>query len=620
MGNSEHSLLSFQVSPVQPFIESARTLRDLWSGSFLLSWIVGSAMKPIYDHPDCKKAYAFITPQVDLDSNALLDAILKGRRGDENAVLPTIPNKFVAKIPSDLADQLRTKCLEAAQAAWRKIANDVRKALNPEFDKRSDTWARYWDNQVGSYFEFHSVVKPIKYPDQWNREREELVRLSDMSRSVRHVPAYAPNDDGPYPPKCSLLGTFEQMGPGELGKSREFWESLTFPKWDGLQGTTLQKADRLCAISLVKRFAWPVDFFKQLGLDPQTQRYSDTATIAAAVWLQSAGIDPKAIRRQFGCWNGQWLHWGRRDENTDEEPCPEDVFGRIENARRPKSLGGHGKPPRYYAIIHLDGDNMGELFKGADIDNVKDLTARLTQFAGEVKKIVDGCNGELIYCGGDDILILISTEKTVECAEKLRTSFASEKFMGKKLEHHQQAPKASLSGGIAVVHYKEDLRYALKVVRDAEKVAKSIDKQKKHKNALAIAVCRHSGEHSMAVMGCGATTSRPWTLAEKFQQLIGHYRDGASDRWTYKLRELLPVLCEMDRCLECSQAETQRLLDRLQESSKKFKDDVMQFFKAYAADMQGEERNWKQASDEKEIVKNFVTLCQSAAFMARGKE
>jgi hypothetical protein len=43
---AEAAFLSFMIGPVQPFIESARTLRDLWSGSYLLSWLTASAMVP----------------------------------------------------------------------------------------------------------------------------------------------------------------------------------------------------------------------------------------------------------------------------------------------------------------------------------------------------------------------------------------------------------------------------------------------------------------------------------------------------------------------------------------------------------------------------------------------
>ncbi|HSW38736.1 MAG TPA: type III-B CRISPR-associated protein Cas10/Cmr2, partial [Acidobacteriota bacterium] len=48
-GRLEPALLLFQVGPVQKFIEQARSTRDLWSGSYLLSWLVAHALKSVSD-------------------------------------------------------------------------------------------------------------------------------------------------------------------------------------------------------------------------------------------------------------------------------------------------------------------------------------------------------------------------------------------------------------------------------------------------------------------------------------------------------------------------------------------------------------------------------------------
>lgn len=37
-------ILHFTLGPVQGFIADARRTRDLWAGSFLLSWLTGQAM------------------------------------------------------------------------------------------------------------------------------------------------------------------------------------------------------------------------------------------------------------------------------------------------------------------------------------------------------------------------------------------------------------------------------------------------------------------------------------------------------------------------------------------------------------------------------------------------
>ena len=66
--------------------------------------------------------------------------------------------------------------------------------------------------------------------DEWWVERMNLLEeLMDVTKMVRHIPPYVPasNAEGSFPGKCSLLGSFEQMGPAGHDASREFWASLT---------------------------------------------------------------------------------------------------------------------------------------------------------------------------------------------------------------------------------------------------------------------------------------------------------------------------------------------------------------------------------------------------------
>ncbi len=78
--------------------------------------------------------------------------------------------------------------------------------------------------------------------------------------------------------------------------------------------TRIRTGERLCAVSLVKRFAWACYFSEEYGLKPTELRYSDTATIAASDWLEEAKIKPDVIRRNTRDWNGQWLYW------TEQKP------------------------------------------------------------------------------------------------------------------------------------------------------------------------------------------------------------------------------------------------------------------------------------------------------------
>jgi CRISPR-associated protein Cmr2 len=163
-----------------------------------------------------------------------------------------------------------------------------------------------------------------------------------------------------------------------------------------------------------------------------------------------------------------------------------------------------------------------------------------------------------------------------------------------------------------VVHFKEDLRFALGQARTAERVAKDAGR-----DALAIAVCRRSGEHTRAALG--------WDQAELVQKLVQSFCDGVSDRWAYKLRTELPSL-QGRHLPETSRlpwtgvtAEVGRLLERLEFVSPDLRQvyvsQVRQLLEAYRAEMC--DRRHQSAA---EALEGFVTLSQSASFLARGRD
>src|SRR5262249_11796439 len=109
--------------------------------------------------------------------------------------------------------------------------------------------------------------------------------------------------------------------------------------------------------------------------------------------------------------------------------------------------------------------------------------------------------------------------------------------------------EATVSAGLAVVHYKEDLRFALDQARAAEKGSKGAGR-----NALTLSLCRRSGEHTSATL--------PWALAATLEGLVGQFAGGVSDRWAYHLRAELPTLRGLP--WPAVAAEARRLLLRLE--------------------------------------------------------
>src|SRR5438477_2168072 len=91
------AFVSFSLGPVQSFIEAARSVRDLWTGSYLLSYLTFQAMLPILRSVEDPEN-AFVFPAV--SDLPLWQRERQGAAPAEQPLLrPCIPNKFIAVVP-----------------------------------------------------------------------------------------------------------------------------------------------------------------------------------------------------------------------------------------------------------------------------------------------------------------------------------------------------------------------------------------------------------------------------------------------------------------------------------------------------------------------------------------
>lgn len=167
----------------------------------------------------------------------------------------------------------------------------------------------------------------------------------------------------------------------------------------------------------------------------------------------------------------------------------------------------------YFAILVADGDRMGRLISEvATIDGHRDLARALDAFTADAAEVVEAADGQLVYCGGDDVLALVPVTEALDCAELLADAFAS------------HVPAGTLSVGVAVVHYRDPLSLSLTRARAAEALAKQ------HRNALAVAVHTRGGDPLHVTEPWPATTMRTW---------LAHTRQGRVSRGlAHELRRL----------------------------------------------------------------------------------
>jgi CRISPR-associated protein Cmr2 len=215
----------------------------------------------------------------------------------------------------------------------------------------------------------------------------------------------------------------------------------------------------------------------------------------------------------------------------------------------------------------------------------------------------------LIYAGGDDVLALLPTGTAMSCARELSDTFRKDWHKDHEgRERLLMGSKASVSAGLAVVHYKEDLRFALDEARRAERAAKSGGR-----DALGLTVCRRSGEHSSALL--------PWSQCRHVESLVNIFLDKVSDRWAYKLRAELPTLQGAAIPWELVRAETTRLLGRLEKGDRdKVQQPALEFLDAYHGALTQPRQHGGRGRTAAVALEGFVTLCQAASFLARGRD
>lgn len=137
------AILMFQLGPVQEFIAQARTTRDLWSGSYLLSWLTAHGIEAVTDAlgPDAVifpnlrgqplidwlhrqwLEGAKYRPKGGSESRSFWDALgLSRDAGQEAALTPSLPNRFLAVVPENFDGDVIEK---AVKSEWKTIGEKV---------------------------------------------------------------------------------------------------------------------------------------------------------------------------------------------------------------------------------------------------------------------------------------------------------------------------------------------------------------------------------------------------------------------------------------------------------------------------------------------------------------
>lgn len=610
--------LRIKIGPVQGFIRQARRTRDLWAGSFLLSWLAGKAMAA------AQAAGGTITLPA-LKDDVMWTALTAGQGTQTKGgpSIATLPNQFTVA-QSDNAEAIAKAATEAVRDAWKSLADAVWNAFLKNIPDGVDTRA-IWNRQIDTFWRV-----------TWSVGDDAA---ADGRGHWRFPCTYPPEEGGDH---CSMMGDYQELSGYVRARDKaqaqdNFWNEVRSSicqqiYGDGTKGTLeLGPSERLCAIALVKRLfpLLPLDVLQEcIGWLPLQQgwdhehtaarrlrKYPSTAFMAAIPWLLQT-IEHQGPNGESGLTAARTFHQtvlsivqrpGAADPDSDEStvdtdprltqaenetrlypswpgPLPqffaldgtlffEDGIARRQEELRRNRDGGattsirenESSPTRelqdalrhlqkatapeggrrqrkmlkaspHYALLRMDGDNIGKLLDAGMGEAVSQALATFIQTAQD---ILNEGFGLPLYLGGDDVLALLPLHTALPVAEKLRLAFlkAVDPLTADK---QSPCPAPTLSGGLVFAHYTTPLGQVLDLSKELlDHDAKAIN----GRDSLAMAVLKSSGEAARWVTkwkrgnakssAVACLTTLVWDFAED---------DERSSSFIHNLRERLADL------------------------------------------------------------------------------
>jgi len=585
-----NSLFLFTIGPVQAFISQARKAQDLFSGSFILSYLTFIGITEIIDKYG---PTSVIYP--DLFGQPLVDWYLEKEINVKNSSsykieIPTIPNRFVVIIPeaeetkiTELAKSITTK----VKNEWNELSNNVLSSFKINKDEKmkchlQDFPQIYWvtlpwrkgekditiddlsifieTEKSKELFEFASKKGAFK-PNIGLLYQALYTSIEKSIGSRKNLRDFNRREE--CGKKCSICGEREGIIKAETGKLRI--------------GRFISKEEALCGLCFVKRscekyfnekFNKELSFpstaevalsdFKEKALKEAKEDFKEYINkfkeIAKESFQKVEPLPKLAIKFDKGIENleGEWFF----EENLTQNAIKKNLDVNIKDKElkelkeKLKAITDKvGKPNSYYAIIMVDGDNMGKWLSGKLLPSIeyaynsevwgkqlsiefkeeyKKITSKkiltpaihlsishaLKNYSLEfVKNIIEEEHlGKLIYCGGDDVLAFVNVGDLFQVMRKIRAAFSGDiefkngiievkwgnnsGFVEKDNSYVLTMGKnATSSMGVVIAYYKMPLQIVLKKLREMEREAKDLP----NKDAFCIALLKHSGEERIGL-------------------------------------------------------------------------------------------------------------------------
>ena len=389
------AFLKLQIGPVQEFIAAARSVRDLWSGSYILSWLMAAGMKALSAEvgPDAV-IFPSLKGQPLFDLHWRDDLWTKTSIGDKtiweslgldnrDMLTPNLPNVFLAIVPADRAKELGELIAEAIRNEWRRIADSVWadcKEAGLTGDEpgitEADRKARF-DQQISRFLTISWQATP------WPDSLEGALKLADSFTALGAMPIVTARQRVDRVIKMATQEMDVKDRDGryyvkEAGDPKTKLNNLGLG-WSivlALNGWELDAVRQTRNFSATAAGGWNVGAFN--SKDALTGR--EEAVAGGREWMARAQVDrwKSLFKREDWIsastlvkrvWHLAYLQkvWGLKTDSTSfpmpntrgvAAHQPEIDCGDDDTAEETPSS------EKYFAVIALDGDEIGKWISG----------------------------------------------------------------------------------------------------------------------------------------------------------------------------------------------------------------------------------------------------------------
>ena len=518
-------LITIAVGPVQEFIASARKLRDLWYGSFLLSELSKAAALSLHEQ-SCDLIFPAVADPADLQPDTAMN----------------VANKILALSPVDAEP---SELVESAERGYRQRWDDICHAAENKAGRGAVNQDMFLC-QVNDFGEFFGAWVPFdaqKHTDRYPVVLERCEQLLAGRKSLREFSA--PTWDGTGKPKSSLDGIRESVIQRVPSANRAFQiregEELDalgvvkrFGPWNHSNRPQFENLAQVAALPYLKGVEQSVDEDRSLAellqelpdaetLYPEEKSRPPAVQAGSPIWPQDRGLSIELLHPSV-------LEAELSGTTAAGNPAPWKELSASLRRLWKKTT----EPSPYVCLLVGDGDNMGKtLALLHDPAAHQQFSRELDQFARDVHELVEKKSGKVVYSGGDDVMAYVPLHTFLDCAVAINTLF--KETMDRActgVAGGVEIPTFSI--GAAIVHMRMPMNKALDLARQAERIAKD-----EGKKCLAIIQSKRGGS-DLTIRGSWDSNDLLPSLPARLSAFAEAFsRDLLSSRLAYQLRPIV---------------------------------------------------------------------------------